>query len=173
MQPGCAQGIDAAARRTQGADRRLGIGRHGAQQEGKSEYHGRRRAIRQVEADVLRERHQAVLDAIHEQHQTHHHGQHAEGDQFALLHVGAQRGDLEQREEQGQRHHGAQLFEEAHADIGRQQPMYVEQTQTWHMPLAVSGVGMHVPVAHAALLDPHGAKKLAIAQAAWGNGFGH
>jgi hypothetical protein len=138
----------------------------------KPEHHGRRGPVGQGEADVLRKRHQPVLDAVHEQHQAEHHRQHAEGDQFAFPHVGAQRGDLEQGEEQRQRHHGPQLLEKAHADIRRQQAMHVEQAQA-PRPRPAPGIRMHVLVAHAALLDAHGTEELAIAQAALLDWIGH
>jgi hypothetical protein len=172
MQPGRTQRIDAAARRAQGADRRLGEGGDAAQQEGEAQHHRRRGAVGQVEADVLGKRHQPVLDAVHEQHQAEHHRQHAEGNQLALAHVRAQRGDLEQCQEQRQRHHGAHLVEEAHTDIRRQQAMQVDQAQPAR-PGAPAGILVHVLVADAALLDAHGAEEFAVAQAALLDWFGH
>ena len=129
MEIGGACDIDDRTGGLERADRGFGKGRADAQDKDDAEHDRQPAALGQPVADHLGEGHEAELESFHEEHQAQDHRQQAREDGNLVAERLAQDDELEQREVDRQRHHGAALRPEADLHIGAEQAVDIDTAQ--------------------------------------------
>jgi hypothetical protein len=134
-------------------------------QTAETEQHQRPGARRHKKADIFCKGHQALFDAFHEEHQAKHYGTDAEGDGSCLVGRGAQGQCLETDQHKCQGNDGTDLFKKANRNVGCQQAMNIECTETTLASRHGALHGDHLVVADLSMMAADGAEILAVAYA--------